>query len=139
MSEITTINKPKDFSKTYKKGKSFVAPVLVTYILKNYKKGIRLGITTSKKIGKAVYRNRARRVIKEAFRQLRPRLAGNFDIVFVARGRTPYVKMQDVRAKMAESLKKLGVLKDGAFDEKSLNKFSEVLPKKYIDNKATKV
>ena len=45
----------------------------------------RLGITTSKKIGKAVQRNRARRLIKTAYRNLLPEIAPGYDIVVVAR------------------------------------------------------
>lgn len=114
MSDIKTINRNKDFNRIYKKGKSFVTPLFVVYVLKNYKKNIRLGITTSKKIGKAVCRNRARRVIKESFRQLLPQLYGNFDIVFVARKNTPLVKSQDLKAKMALILKRSSVLRECA-------------------------
>lgn len=84
---------------------------IILYVSKNYKKGIRLGITTSKKVGNAVYRNRARRVIKESFRQILPSLSGNFDIVFVARSKTPYLKTQDVKIKMVSFLKEAGILK----------------------------
>lgn len=51
-----------------------------------------MGITSSKKIGKAYQRNRARRVIRAAYAQLAPRLNGNYDIVFVARSATCSVK-----------------------------------------------
>lgn len=51
---------------------------------------IRLGFTASKKVGGAVQRNRARRRLREAARQLLPEfgLAG-VDYVFVARQQTP--------------------------------------------------
>ena len=111
MSEIFTINRHKDFNRAYKKGRSFVCPLFILYVSKNYNRGIRLGITTSKKIGKAVYRNRARRILKEAFRQVLPGLKGNFDLVFVARSKTPFFKTYDVKSKMIKFLSDCKILK----------------------------
>lgn len=117
MSEIVTINRHKDFNRAYKKGKSFVCPLFVLYISKNYNRGIRLGITTSKKIGKAVYRNRARRILKEAFRQVLPELKGNFDVVFVARSKTPFFKAFDVKSKMVDFFKEFKILKNWFYEK----------------------
>ena len=88
-----TLKNDRDFRRTYAKGKSLVCFCAVLYINKNYGKGLRIGVTVSKKIGNAVIRNRARRVIKAACRSFfGNKKVGNFDIVLVARGKTPYVK-----------------------------------------------
>lgn len=71
---------------------------------------MRYGITTSKKIGCAVERNRAKRVIRSAFSQIEDRLNGNYDIVFVARTKTSKVKMQQVLEQMEKQFKALGVI-----------------------------
>jgi ribonuclease P protein component len=47
--------------------------------------GTRLGITTTKKIGTAVVRNRIRRLIREAFRHNRGALPSGVDIIVVAK------------------------------------------------------
>lgn len=107
--EVLTENR--DFRRLYAKGRSYVSPVLVTYVLKNRRGLLRVGITTSKKIGKAVARNRARRVIREAFRLLSPRIGGGVDLVLVARGKTPYVKSTEVLFALEQQLGKAGVLK----------------------------
>ena len=73
MADMISLKENRDFRRLYGKGKSFVSPVVVTYLMKNRCKQVRYGITTSKKIGKAVQRNRSRRVIREAFRLLSPR------------------------------------------------------------------
>ena len=70
---------------------------------------MRYGITTSK-IGCAVERNRAKRVIRSAFSQLEDRLNGNYDIVFIARTKTSKVKMQQVLEQMEKQFKALGVI-----------------------------
>ena len=73
---------------------------------------MRVGITTSKKVGNAVQRNRSRRVIREAFRALAPRVRPGFDLVLVARGKTPYVKSTDVRRQLERQLQAAGLLRE---------------------------
>lgn len=70
-----------------------------------------MGITTSKKIGNAVERNRSRRVIRAAFRDNLPLIKGGYDIVFVARSRTKHLKSTDVSTIMRKHLSKAGVIK----------------------------
>ena len=110
MADIISLKENRDFRRLNGKGKSFVSPVVVTYLMKNRRRQVRYGITTSKKIGKAVQRNRSRRVIREAFRLLSPRIKPGYDFVFVARGKTPYVKSGEVKDALEAQLKKAGVL-----------------------------
>lgn len=91
-----TIKKNFEFRRIYKKGRSFVSPLIVVYVLKNKKGFNRIGITTSKKIGKAFMRNRARRIIREAFRSYEVKLQKGYDLVFVARTKTCLAKEQGV-------------------------------------------
>lgn len=90
--KLVSITSNNDFRRIYNKGKSIVTPCVVIYVFKNRTGTVRTGITTSKKIGNAVKRNRSRRVIREAIRQLYPNFKNGFDYVFVARGKTVYVK-----------------------------------------------
>ena len=102
------------FQKAYSAGRSFVSPLLVTYVRKNRLKRVRVGITTSKKIGNAVQRNRSRRIILEAYRSLLPEfrlVRQGYDFVFVARGKTPFVKMNAVRRAMLRQLLEAGVIR----------------------------
>lgn len=108
--KMVTLKENRNFHRVYNKGKSYVAPIIVTYVLKQRYGTSRVGITTGKKIGKAVQRNRARRIIMSAYRELYPRINGSYDIVFVARGRTPYVKSTDVLRCMEKQLKRAGVI-----------------------------
>ena len=85
------------FRRLYHQGKNKVSPWVAVYWKKNRLSKNRLGITTSKKLGGAVQRNRARRLIKEAYRLIEPELKPGFDIVIVARQRTVTAKMQQVR------------------------------------------
>ncbi|MBQ7203429.1 MAG: ribonuclease P protein component [Eubacterium sp.] len=105
-----TLKENKDFRRLYYRGKSIASPCLVTYAMKSRNKGNRYGITTSKKIGSAVERNRARRVIRAAFAQLEGDIKGDWDFVFVARSKTSKVKMQSVLSDMQSHFEKLGVI-----------------------------
>lgn len=111
MEEYVSINQNREFQRVYAKGKSFVSPGLVSYVLRNRKGTVRLGITTSRKTGNAVRRNRSRRVIREAFRAVCPAVSPGYDLVFVARVRTPRMKSTEIRRVMARHLKSAGVLK----------------------------
>ena len=108
--KIQTLKENKDFRRLYYRGKSKAADCLVTYAMKSRTRGCRIGITTSKKIGGAVERNRARRVIRAAYASLAPEIQGNWDFVFVARSKTSRVKMQDVLLQMRRQMKALGVI-----------------------------
>lgn len=106
----TTLKENKDFRRLYYRGKSDASSCLVTYVMKSRLGETRVGITSGKKIGNAVKRNRARRLIRAAFTEYEDRLNGDYDIVFVARTKTAQVKMQDVQQQMEDQLKKLGAL-----------------------------
>lgn len=75
------------FGLAYTKGKCYSCRTAAVYILKNRRATAKtmLGITVSKKRGKAVERNRAKRIIREAFRRLYPQVKEGYIIVVVAR------------------------------------------------------
>ena len=102
-----------DFQRAYHRGKSCARPALFVYSNKNRVGVCRVGITTSKKIGNAVERNRSRRVIRAAFRAVSNeyQFKGNFDFVFVARTKTKYLKAHQVEKAMTELLEKVGAVK----------------------------
>ncbi len=81
----TIIKSNKNFMKVYRKGKFSANNLAVVYFLPNRSPYNRIGITTSKKIGNAVQRNRARRIIRAAYRNTEELFPIGFDIVFVAR------------------------------------------------------
>ena len=86
MKNTVSLKENRELSRLYRSGKCIPADALVIYFKKN-KLGInRLGITCTKKIGKAVVRNKVRRRIKESYREIEDRLVGaTYDIIIVAR------------------------------------------------------
>ena len=79
------------------------------YVAKNRLGYTRIGLTATKKVGHAVPRNRARRVIRAAAEML-PVTKGGYDIVFVARAKTVYKKSTDIYAVMKKQLASAGVI-----------------------------
>ena len=73
---------------------------LVLYARKNRTGTNRVGITVSKKLGKAVVRNRVRRRLREVYRLNEEQFLPGYDIVIVARNRAVDVSFQ----KLTESL-----------------------------------
>ena len=86
------IRRNSEFGRVYARGKSYVNSALVLYVLKTRGKKTRVGLTATKKIGHAVQRNRARRVMKAAIDEHLDQNIGGYDLVFVARGMTPRLK-----------------------------------------------
>ena len=109
--KITPLTSNRDFQRIYRRGKSCVSPGLVTYVLKNKNNNLRIGITTSKKVGKAVSRNRSRRVIRAAFSHLDIDMNQSYDIIFVARTKTCFLKSYEVERYMYEHLSSLGLMR----------------------------
>lgn len=113
-SKWTPICKNHEFRRIYGKGKSVVTPVAVVYMMRNRHQVTRIGITTSKKIGNAVQRNRSRRVIRAAVQALLPRMKQGCDYIFVARGKTPHVKSTDVLRHLQGKMLQAGFLYEPA-------------------------
>ena len=115
--EMISLKENYEFTRAYKRGKSVVHWALVVYIFKNKTKNNRVGITTSKKIGKAVTRNRARRVIRAAYRQNEELLKTGYDFVFVARAKTAEMKSDDLARIMKKLFEKGKVINEKPADQ----------------------
>ena len=79
------LKKSAEFQRVRALKQSWAHPLLVLYAAPNGLEITRVGISTSKRIGKAVVRNRVKRLIRESTRKLLPLLSPGRDLVFVAR------------------------------------------------------
>lgn len=111
MQSYVSLNLNKDFQRLYHRGKSCAQPVLVVYAMKNRNGFCRMGITTGKKIGNAVERNRSRRIIRAAFQSVLKSgcIKGSWDFVFVARTKTKFQKSTRIEKAMIAAFEQLGV------------------------------
>lgn len=85
----------KSFSQCYR-AKFVACQIAVCYYKRNRLPYNRIGITAGKKLGNAVTRNRAKRIIKAAYRLCESDFPIGFDLVFVARDSITEKKTQDV-------------------------------------------
>lgn len=121
MKNTVPIKRNTEFLKLYKKGKFYVGKNIVLYVLQNRLNLNRLGITVSRKFGKAVKRNRIRRLIKENYRAYEDFIIVGYDLVFVARSSEVMPDYLNIKKEMKFLLKKLNIfdqekwycLKDG--------------------------
>lgn len=86
--------------------------MLVLYARPNRSDKNRVGITTGKKLGHAVVRNRARRRLREVYRLNEALFKPGYDIVVVARSRCVTADFQKLTKAYLSLAKKAGILLD---------------------------
>ena len=85
---------------------------LVLYARKTRTSTNRVGITVSKKLGKANVRNRVRRRLREVYRLNEEKFQPGWDIVVVARTRAIHAPFDTLTENYMALAKKAGILKD---------------------------
>lgn len=100
----------KDFRRLYYRGKKAACGYVVVYCMKNKTNSNRLGLTCGKAVGKAVVRNRVKRLIRESYRLSEDKLKIGFDIVIVARMRAAGQDFFTISKDVRYALKKLELM-----------------------------
>ena len=90
----------------------FADGYLVLYARKNRTLGNRVGITVSKKLGKAHVRNRTRRRLREIYRLNESSFQSGWDIVVVARSKAVDAPFQRLTQSYLSLAKKAGILRE---------------------------
>ena len=100
------------FRRLYQKGAQAGSRYLVLYCRKNHLKENRVGITTGKKLGKAVTRNRVRRRLREIYRLNEGCFLPGYDIVVVARSQAVDASFQQLSQSYLAPAARLGLLRE---------------------------
>ena len=112
MRKINTLKKNYEFKNVLDKGKFYCGKYIIMYISKNKKDKNVIGIAISKKSGKAVKRNRLKRLIRESYRLESNQLNKGYNIVFLwNKNRLEDCKCNQVQNDMRNLFKKAGILK----------------------------
>ena len=104
------LTKAKHYALVYDKGSSWVSSLLVMKALPNGLTLSRYGFSISQRVGKAVIRNRVKRLLREILR-LTPLLPG-WDIIFIARPQAAGAGDAELRKAVDELLSRAQLLED---------------------------
>ena len=106
------------FQRLYR-GSGYANAYVVLYARKNRTGTNRVGITVSKKLGKAHIRNRVRRRLREVYRLNEDQFQPGWDIVVVARTKAIHCDFQELTRSYLALAKKAGILKESGASAKA--------------------
>ena len=101
------LTRSEDFKRVRRDGKSYAHPLVVLIVQTHDQRSnpvdqphIKVGVAAGRTVGTAVYRNRAKRLLREAMRTLLPSLASiasGSDMILIARPALASASLSDVR------------------------------------------
>jgi ribonuclease P protein component len=112
LGRATRIGQSRDFARIRQQGQRLAVGCLIA----NWQQlpdgaKPKLGVVTGKKIGGAVERNRARRLLRESFRQHQAELSQPVEIILVARNSISGKEFAGVEKDYLTALRRAGLLK----------------------------
>jgi len=107
-----------DFTRVYRLGRSSANRQFVIYAMANKRnEKIRVGVSTSKKLGGAVVRNRLRRRVKEIVRLHIDEIARGFDLIVIVRNPAVQMDYQEMEKSLLHAIRRADLImpaKNGA-------------------------
>jgi ribonuclease P protein component len=101
------IRRPSEYRVLSKNGKRHYSDHFIIISRKNQISRSRLGITVSKKVGKAVTRNRIKRIIRETFRLNRSRITEQVDLNFIAKASAGKIEAEEIQKNLMRCFERL--------------------------------
>jgi ribonuclease P protein component len=90
----------REFRRVYSRGRRARGRAIIVVALARRAPGHRLGVSVSKDHGRAIRRNKIKRLLREAFRLERPTLPGRFDLVLIPQQREGKYALDELRAEL---------------------------------------
>ncbi len=109
MCQFVGLTKNKEFREVYGKGKSIPERLIVLYYKPNDLGFNRFGFSVGKKVGKAVVRNRIKRMLREICRLNLENVKKGYDYVIIARPRIVKENYFTIEKSFFKLLKKAGL------------------------------
>ncbi|HWP42078.1 MAG TPA: ribonuclease P protein component [Blastocatellia bacterium] len=102
------ILKRDEFQQVYQKGRKIHGRYFTAFVLPTGEPRSRIGITATRKIGKSVERNRARRLLREVFRKNKWLVPPGVDIVINVKGPLVEAGFSELEDDFISFLEKVG-------------------------------
>ena len=122
--KYTTIKEHHLYNKTFQRGKRFSGRILSVFVLRDFaakrlmkenpekKYYNRFGVSVTKKVGGAVQRSRAKRILRAGYRAVEPELKTGFLVVISPREGILKAKSTDVERELRRGFAKLEMFRD---------------------------
>lgn len=118
------LTRSEDFKRVRRSGKSYAHPLIVLIVQAHDKRSspvdkqnnpvgqprVKVGVTAGRTVGTAVYRNRAKRLLREAMRSLLPNLAPGLDLILIARPGLVSASLEETRQALLTLLQRAQIL-----------------------------
>ncbi|RCW41465.1 MULTISPECIES: ribonuclease P protein component [unclassified Halanaerobium] len=109
---MESLKKNREFKRVYKNGKSYATRNLVIYCLPTKLDKNRYGFSVSKRVGKAVIRNKIKRRLKEIVREFEKQYNFKaYDIIFIARNPIVDLDFYQLKRDVRRLYRKSGLIK----------------------------
>jgi ribonuclease P protein component len=105
------LRQARDFERLRRHGRRYQHPFVVLVVVANEERVSRFGFTASRRVGNAVKRNRAKRLLREAVRLHIDNVQSGYDCLFIAKLATSRVSYLEIEAAILQLLESAGVLK----------------------------
>lgn len=95
-----------DFKRVRRFGKSYAHPLIVLVILPAPEEPTQIGITAGRSMGNAVQRNRAKRMLREALRNLLPQIKTGWKIILISRAPVLHARFPEIQETLVQLFSK---------------------------------
>ena len=127
------LTRSEDFKRVRRSGKSYAHPLVVLIVQAHDQRSspvdqrstivphafgggpvnqprVRVGVAAGRTVGTAVYRNRAKRLLREAIRPLLPNIVGGLDLILIARPGLASASLEETRRALLALLQRAQIL-----------------------------
>ncbi|HEX2996485.1 MAG: ribonuclease P protein component [Chloroflexota bacterium] len=104
------LTRSEDFKRVRRSGKSYAHPLVVLIVQAHNQPRLKVGVTAGRTVGTAVYRNRAKRLLREAMRPLIPGIASGLDLILIARPGLVSATLEETRQALLVLLQRAQIL-----------------------------
>jgi ribonuclease P protein component len=111
------LTRSEDFKRVRRSGKSYAHPLVVLIVQTHDQRSspvdqprVKIGVAAGRTVGTAVYRNRAKRLLREAMRPLIPSIASGLDLILIARPGLVSATLQETRDALLTLLQRAQIL-----------------------------